>query len=96
MLKDWRLTYVQRTKFGHAISPFKVMNVLQKARRKESSYSERRLGIAPCKTETAEFVIHTETMPHDQRMDETIIRIASFACMVDEVRDSSRVLQAGK
>ena len=38
---DWRIEYIQRKKFGIEISPFIALNVLEKAKRKETTFAER-------------------------------------------------------
>ena len=82
---DWRYKYIQTSKFEEHISPFKVMNVLTAARNKKCEFRDKVLSIGPCKTETSQFVRQTESQSEEDQMDETILRIASFACMVDEV-----------
>jgi len=79
---DWRYNYVQNEKFEQPISPFKVMNFIQQARFKKCAFKDTLLPIATCKTDTAKFVLGTEG--EEEPMDDTILRIASFACMVTE------------
>ena len=38
---DWRFEYIQRKKFGIKVSPFIALNVLEKAKRKETTFAER-------------------------------------------------------
>ena len=39
--KDWRLDYIKRKKFGKAISPLTAEKLLEKAKQKDSAFTER-------------------------------------------------------
>ena len=42
---DWRLEYIQKVKFGEEISPFLVRRLLDRSKRKKSTFTQRETEI---------------------------------------------------